>query len=365
MINNQIIIVGAGISGLTIARKIAENNPSKQILIIEKRNHIGGNCYDFYDDHGILVQKYGPHIFHTNDKKAWDFLSRFTDWIDYKHKVIAKYKNDYYSIPINRYTINKFFKINLQNEKEVKKYLSEIKIPVKEIKNSKDAIISKFGSALYEAFIKDYSKKQWGIYPDKLPPAILERLPIRYDENDYYFNDKFQGLPKFGFTKMFEKMIDLPNIVVYLNQDFNKDKYNNMSIIYTGSIDEFFDYKYGKLPYRYTKFLIQTLNQDSSQPNSVVNFPEKKYKHIRITEFKKFTSYKHNKTTICKEYIGEIGIPVYPLLLKKSLALYNKYLTEAPENIYFLGRLGRYKYLDMDKACEEALALYEEIKNNV
>jgi UDP-galactopyranose mutase len=360
----DVVVVGAGISGLTFSRAYAEKNPGKRILVVERREELGGNCHDRVNEEGLLVQKYGPHIFHTNSDKVWEFLSRFTKWSDYKHKVIARFGGDYYPVPINRNTINKFFKINLKAENEVKAYLDGLKVPQKEIKNSRDVVISRFGVELYEAFIRHYTKKQWGVYPEELPASVLERLPVRYDDNDYYYNAKYQGMPVEGFTRMFERMVDLPNIRLNLGQDFRavKDDFDDETmIIYTGRVDELFDFSKGRLPYLYTGFVFETLGTESYQPNSVVNHPEEETKHIRSTEFKKLTMQRHAKTTICKEFMRPDGVPTHPVPGDGSKILHAEYSGSAPKNMHFLGRLGRHRYLDIDAACAEALNLAEEL----
>jgi len=360
------VIVGAGFSGAVMAERLA-TQLNKKILVIDKRNHIGGNCYD-YTDEGVLIQKYGPHIFHTNNKKVYDYLSKFTKFNNYKHKVLTFHDKKYYIIPINLSTINKFYKINLNTEKELRKFLETKKINIKEIKNSRDVVVSKFGEELYEAFVKDYTKKQWGLYPEELDKSVLERLPIRYDKNPYFFDDLFQGMPVFGFTKIFEKMLSNPNIKVILNRDFFKikNKITSQKLIFTGPIDSFFNYKFGKLGYRGIQFAFEKLNTFNFQPNSVVNYPNKETWFSRVTEFNKFYN-NPQKSVICQETFvpgreGELG---YPIINEKNKKILEKYLKESEKTkkVYFIGRFGKYKYLNMDNAIEESLKLFEEIKN--
>lgn len=359
------LIVGSGISGITLAERLA--SIGKKILLIDKRNHLGGNCYDFKKE-GILVQKYGPHIFHTNEKKVFEYLKKFTKFNRYKHKVISYYNKKYFPIPINLDTVNKFFNINLKDEKELKSFLEKKKKKIKRIKNSEDVIISKFGEELYEAFVKNYTKKQWDKFPKELDKTVLERLPLRYNKNPYYYNSFFQGMPKKGFTKMFKKMVDNKNITLKLNFSYKKEmKKVAKKIIWTGRIDEYFDYKLGKLEYRGIKFVFEKRNGQSFLPNSVINFPEKKYDFLRMTEFKKFYKKKLRKTIICKEFFLWGGEPSHPILNKKNDNLLKKYFkkTEKEKDVYFVGRLGTYKYLDMDQAVKNALELFEELKKEV
>lgn len=357
------LIVGAGFAGAVLAERLA--SIGKTVLVIDKRNHLGGNCYDYIDKKGILVQKYGPHIFHTKNKKVLGYLSRFTKWNNYKHKVIAFYKEEYYSIPINLDTVNKFYSIYLKSGGELKKFLDEKREKIKNIKNSRDVVVSKFGKELYEAFVKHYTKKQWGKYPEELDKEVLERLPIKYDKNPYYFPGEYQGMPEKGFIKMFEKMLSNKNITLRLNTDFfkikNKVRYGKL--IYTGFIDRFFNYKFGKLKYRGVNFIFQTLKKKSFQPNSVVNFPEKRFKVSRITEFKKFYNQSSQWTTLCKDFFIGGGEPCYPIPDNDNLKLLEKYkkLVKKEKNVYFIGRLAQYKYFNMDKVVEEALNLFSKI----
>jgi UDP-galactopyranose mutase len=355
----EYLIVGAGISGITATRLLAEKG--KRILIIDKRNHIGGNCHDYLDKNNF-VHKYGPHLFHTDSMKVWTFLSRFTEWEPYKHKVIASYNGKYYPIPINLDTVNQFFNTDLKDKDELIEFLETKKVHVKEIRNSKDVIVSRFGEELYEAFVKYYTKKQWDLFPEELDKSVLERLPIRYDKNPYYFNNTFEGLPKKGYTRMFENMIDSKNITIQLNTDYYTKRWDIPIIIFTGPIDQFFDYRFGKLDYRCIDFRFETVDT-GFQENGVVNYPSKEVPFTRITEFSKFYPRFVKKSVICKEYPTWTGEPSYPVPNKKNKAIAEKYDNESKKNrnIYFLGRLGRYRYLNMDKACLDAIELIEQV----
>lgn len=355
------LIVGAGFAGSVLAERIA-NKLNKKVLVIDKRNHIGGNCYDYLSKNGILIQKYGPHIFHTNNKKVFDYLSKFTEWADYRHKVIAFHQGKYYPVPINLDTINRLYNINLNNEKELRNFLETKRIKIKRIENSRDVIVSKLGEEIYESFVKYYTKKQWGVYPEELDKSILGRLPTRYDRNPYYFDDKFQGMPRSGFGRMFKKMLDSRNITVMLDTDFFdiKDKIKYEKLIYTGALDRFFEYKHGKLKYRSNNFVFETLNQESFQPNSVVNYPDNDVGFLRVTEFKKFYGVNSAGTVTCKEIFGWDGEPSYPVIDERNQKLAKKYLSEAKKlkDTIFIGRLAQYKYLNMDEVAEEALSRF-------
>jgi UDP-galactopyranose mutase len=358
------LVVGCGFSGIVLAEKLS--SIGKRVLIIDKRDHIGGNCYD-YKYGKIFIQKYGPHIFHTNNKQVFEYLNRFTKFNEYKHKVLAYYDGRYFPIPINLNTVNKFFKISLKDEDELKKFLKNKVKTMKFIKNSEDVVISKFGKELYEAFVKNYTKKQWDMYPYELDKSVLERLPIRYNRNDLFFDDKYQGMPIEGYTTMFEKMLSNDKITVKLNTSYNEDIKNVVkTVIWTGKIDEYFNYKFGKLKYRSVKFLFQKFRLKDFLPNAVVNFTEEKFKFLRITEFKKFYKIKSKKTIICREFFTWEGDPIYPIMNDENKKLLEKYQKEAKKekNVYFLGRLGRFKYINMDRCVEESLQLFEEIRND-
>lgn len=356
------LIVGAGLSGAVVAERLAAGL-DKKILIIDQRDHIGGNCYDWRDNNGILVHKYGPHIFHTQNEEVWSYLSGFTQWTNYRHKVISYFRGKYYPFPINLETVNLFYGTSLRNRKEMEHFLLKRIGPVKKLNTFPDALVSKIGEELYEAFIKHYTRKQWGRPAEKLDKSILERLPIKYDKDPYYFPDRFQGMPKQGYTRMLERMLVNKNITVGLRTDYfkikDKIKYGNM--VFTGRIDQFFNYICGRLKYRGINFKFEVLNQDSFQPNSVVNYPEKGIPFLRRTEFKKFYNTKSDKTTLCAETFTANGSADYPLLDRKNLQILSRYLKKAKnlKNTAFLGRLGRFQYLNMDQAVKEALKLYK------
>lgn len=358
------LIVGAGLAGATMAERLASQS-NKKVLIIDKRSHIGGNCYDCFDKSGVLIQKYGAHLFHTNYKKVFDYLSIFTDWHKYEHRVKACINGEIYDMPINLNMINKFFGKDL-NPKECKIFLEKIRIKIKNPKNAEEQVISKVGWNIYKMFFEKYTLKQWEIHPRNLEALVTARIPIRFNNDDRYFEDKFQFMPRFGFTELFRKMLSNNNITIKLKTSFKKIKnkviYNNL--IYTGCIDDFFDFKFGSLPYRSLKFKFKTYNKLFYQDYTVINFPNN-YKYTKRVEIKHATLQKINKTTVSWEYPKLKGEPYYPIPQSKNEKLYQKYvkLASRQKNVYFLGRLGQYKYFNMDQVVLEALKLFKKIKS--
>ncbi len=354
------IVVGAGLAGLTIAERIAEVLNEK-VLVIEKRNHIGGNIYDSYNEDGILIHNYGPHIFHTNDKEVYDYLSQFTPWNDFWHRVLTQVDGNLIPMPITVETINKLYNLNLSCE-EIEEFLKKKAISIDDIKTSKDVALSKVGQDIYEKFFENYTKKQWGIDPGEIDTSIISRIPIRSNRDTRYFSDKYQGMPKYGYTKMCENMIQNKNIKLLLNTDY-KEVINDIEyekLIYTGPTDYFYDYKYGKLAYRSINFVFETHDKEDYQPAPVVNYPND-YDYTRITEFKKLTYQEHKKTTILKEFPCDEGEPYYPFPTKEwkdKFALYQEDM-EKEKKVLFLGRLAEYRYYNMDAVVRSALNLFE------
>jgi len=365
----KILIVGAGITGITLAERFASKGC--KVLILEKRKHIGGNCYDFKNKKGILIHKYGPHIFHTNYKEVWDYLSKFTEWIPYEHKVLGYIDGKFVPIPFNLNTLYQLLpeKAEKLEKKLIEKFGYGARVPILELMKVKDKELKFLANFIYKKVYFGYSKKQWGKSPEKMDPSVTGRVPVVISRDDRYFHDRYQGIPKEGYTKMFEKMLKNKNIEVKLNTDFQKVKgkikYDLM--FYTGPIDEFFNFKFGKLKYRYLKIKFKTLNKKDYQPSAVVNYPELKYKFTRITEFKKLTQQNHNKTTIGIEYPGEEGFIAWPFLDEKNKKTLKKYWNEAEklknQNIYFIGRLAEFKYYNMDEVVKKTLNLFSKIFN--
>ena len=358
------LIIGAGFAGATLAERVA-TQLDKKVLLVDKRNHIGGNCYDYYNTAGILIQKYGPHIFHTSSKRVWDYLSQFTEWNGYIHRVLANVCGIEVCFPLNLYTMQQLYGYQFTPE-EMQQYFESKKINLREINNARDVVISQLGEELYELFFRNYTKKQWGMDPDELDAQVTKRIPIKYNNDTRYFTDKYQGIPKYGYHLLFENMLSHKNIHVLLNTDY-KDIVKVVQfeqLCYTGPIDYFFDYRYGKLPYRSLDFQFETLDIERYQSVAVINFPNE-YDYTRITEFKHFYFQKHHKTTICYEYPKAEGEPYYPIPQRVFEEMYCKYKTETEKlkYIYFLGRLAEYAYLNMDQVVDNALNLFDRIKN--
>jgi UDP-galactopyranose mutase len=332
-------------------------------LIVDKRPHIGGNTYDYYDTHGILVHKYGPHIFHTNSREIFDYLGQFTAWRPYEHRVLASVDGMLVPIPINLDTINKLYGLNLCST-EVEAFLQSRAVKKERILTSEDAVISKVGIELYQKFFKHYTKKQWDLDPSELDAAVAARIPTRNNRDNRYFTDTYQAMPLRGYTKMFENMLMHPNISVMLNTDYKDIEgmipYREM--IYSGPIDYYFDYCYGKLPYRSIEFKFETIEAETFQPTGTVNYPNE-HPYTRVTEFKYLTGQKHVKTSVVYEYPKAEGDPYYPVPRPENAELYKKYqlLTMASRNVYFVGRLATYKYYNMDQVVAQSLTLYKKI----
>ena len=357
------LIVGAGYAGSILAERLARGS-GKQVLLVDRRPHIGGNAYDHYNDAGILVHKYGPHIFHTNSNDVFDYLSRFTGWRQYQHKVLASVDGQLVPIPINLDTINKLYGLSL-NSFQVEEFFASRAEKREQIKTSEDVVVSKVGRELYEKFFRGYTRKQWGLDPSELDAQVTARVPTRTNRDDRYFTDNYQAMPKHGFTRMFANMLDHPNIKIMLNADYRdvKDCIPHREIIYTGPVDEFFDFRFGKLPYRCLEFRHETLNVAQYQPVAVVNYPNEN-PFTRITEFKHLTGQEHPKTSIVYEYPQAEGDPYYPIPRRENAEIYRQYqeLAEA-SGIHFVGRLATYKYYNMDQVVAQALTLYARLCN--
>ena len=354
------LIVGAGFAGSVMAERIA-SQLNKKVLVVEKRNHIAGNAYDEYDENGILVHLYGPHLFHTNSEKVFQYLSQFTEWNFYEHRVLAKLDNEFYPIPINRTTINKLYKLKLSSDDEVRIFLDSRKESRHPINNSEDVIVNQVGYDLFEKFFKHYTKKQWNLEPKELSPSVCGRIPVRFNEDDRYFTDKYQFMPKHGYTKMFKNMLNHKNIELRLNTDFfdmiAKEKFD--FLIYTGPIDRFFNYEYGKLPYRSVRFEFENHKMDKYQPVPQVNHVSKKEKFTRTVEYKQITEQKADSTTISIEYPQVEGEPFYPIPTEEHRELYLKYKSRTKElkNVLFCGRLAEYQYYNMDQVVANTLKM--------
>ncbi len=356
------LIVGAGFAGSVLAERLT-NGSDKKVLICDKRPHIGGNAYDFYNDEGILIHKYGPHIFHTNSREVTDYLSKFTEWRSYEHRVLASVDGKLVPIPINLDTINELYGLNL-TAFEVEEFFATKAEKCEHIRTSEDVVVSTVGRELYEKFFKNYTKKQWDLDPSELDASVTSRVPTRTNRDDRYFTDSYQMMPKHGYTKMFEKMLDHPNIKIMLNCDYREiaDEFEFKEMIYTGPVDSFFDYEYGKLPYRSLEFKHETHDTREYQIAPVVNYPNEQA-FTRITEFKYLTGQKHDKTSIVYEFPQASGDPYYPIPRKENAEIYAKYkiLADAETDVHFVGRLATYKYYNMDQIVAQALMTYGKI----
>ncbi len=356
------LIVGAGFAGSVLAERLA-NGSGKKVLICDKRPHIGGNAYDFYNDEGILIHKYGPHIFHTNSKDVFDYLGNFTEWREYQHRVLAMVDGMHVPIPINLDTINKLYGLKLTSF-EVENFLEDLAEPCENIKTSEDVVVSKVGRELYEKFFRSYTRKQWGLDPSELDASVTARVPTRTNRDNRYFTDVYQAMPKHGYTKMFEKMLKSPNIKIMLNCDYREiaDEISYEEMIYTGPVDSYFDYEFGKLPYRSLEFKHETHDTEQFQPAPVINYPNEQ-PYTRITEFKYLTGQEHSKTSVVYEYPQAEGDPYYPIPRPENAEIYAKYksLADGEPNVHFVGRLATYKYYNMDQIVAQALTTYGKI----
>ncbi|MBP7796612.1 MAG: UDP-galactopyranose mutase [Elusimicrobiales bacterium] len=367
MKKNNILIIGSGITGLTLAERFA--SVGDNVLLIEKRNHIGGNCYDFKNKSGILIQKYGPHIFHTKYKDVWDYLSGFTDWIGYEHRVLGYIDEKFVPIPFNLTSLHKLLpeKAEHLKKKLIKTFGYAKRISILDLKKYKDNDLTFLSDFVYKKVFLEYNLKQWDKKPEEIDSMVVARVPVVISEDDRYFSDKYQGIPEKGFTAMFKNMVSSRNICIKLNYDYKKlkDLSDFKSVFYTGPIDEFFNYKYGKLNYRCLNIKFKTLNREEYQPAAVVNYPDLKYPYTRITEFKKLTHQKHKKTTIGIESSSDKGILGWPLLDDKNKKIFQRYWQETEKlevrNIYFIGRLAEYKYYNIDEAVKRSLDLFNTI----
>jgi UDP-galactopyranose mutase len=356
------LIVGVGYAGSVIAERLARGL-GKKVLLVDRRPHIGGNAYDHYNDDGILVHKYGPHIFHTSCREVFDYLSRFTEWRQYQHKVLASVDGQLVPIPINLDTINRLYGLSLTSF-QMEEFLASRAEKREHVKTSEDVVVSKVGRELYEKFFRGYTRKQWGLDPSELDAQVTARVPTRTNRDDRYFTDAYQAMPKFGFTRMFGQMLDHPNIHILLNTDYRevKDAIPYKEMIYTGPVDEFFDYQFGKLPYRCLDFKHETHQVGQFQPVAVVNYPND-YSYTRVTEFKHLTGQEHPKTSIVYEFPMAEGDPYYPIPKPENAELYKKYqtLTAETRGVHFVGRLATYRYYNMDQVVAQALTVFSHL----
>ena len=360
------LIVGAGFAGSVLAERLASQHGAR-ILLIDRRSHVGGNAYDEPNEAGILYHKYGPHIFHTNSDQVVDYLSQFTKWRPYEHRVRALVRDQLVPIPINRTTINQLYGLDLKSDEDAAAFLASRAEPVADIQTSEDVVINTVGRELYELFFRGYTRKQWGLDPSQLDKQVTSRIPTRTNTDDRYFTDTFQAMPLEGYTRMFEKMLDHPLIERSVGTDFRdlKDHAHQIAdhIIYTGPIDEYFDYRFGQLPYRSLKFDHRTLAEEQHQPVAVVNYPDEAVPYTRVSEYKHLTGQQSPVTTITYEYPSAEGDPYYPIPRAENQALYKRYEALADEagDVTFVGRLATYRYYNMDQIVGQALATFRRL----
>ncbi len=357
------LIVGAGFAGAVLAERLA-SQLGRRVLIVDKRPHIGGNAYDRYDDAGILVHPYGPHIFHTNSAEVFDYLSQFTQWRPYQHRVLASVDGHLVPLPINLDTVNRLYGMNL-SANELGAYFDSVAERRGQVLTSEDAVVSQVGRDLYNKFFRGYTRKQWGLDPAELDASVTARVPSRTSRDDRYFTDTFQAMPRHGYTRMFEAMLRHPNIKVMLNTDYREVAHLVpwKHMVYTGPIDAFFGHKHGRLPYRSLEFQHLTLPQAHYQQVGTVNFPND-YAYTRVTEFKHLTGQVHAQTSVVYEYPRAQGDPYYPVPRPENAALYRLYRDEADQqaNVVFVGRLASYRYYNMDQVVAQSLAAFKRLR---
>jgi UDP-galactopyranose mutase len=357
------LIVGAGFAGSVLAERIA-SVLGLRVLVVDKRNHVGGNAYDRYNDDGILIHPYGPHIFHTNSAEVFDYLSHFTAWRQYQHRVLASVDGQLVPIPINLDTVNRLYGLSL-SAFELEKFFASVAEPCEKVETSEDVVVSKVGRDLYQKLFRGYTRKQWGLDPSELDASVTARVPTRTNRDDRYFTDRYQAMPAQGYTRLFERMLQHPNIKVLTNTDYREvvQAIPWAQMIYTGPIDAFFDHRYGKLPYRSLDFEHVTLPQERFQPVGTVNYPND-YAYTRTTEFRHLTGQRHAATAVVYEHPRADGDPYYPVPRAENAALYRRYEADALGLPYvtFVGRLASYRYYNMDQVVAQALAVFKKLK---
>jgi UDP-galactopyranose mutase len=359
------LVVGAGFSGAVVAERLA-NETGARVLIIDRRNHVAGNAYDHLDEAGLLVHRYGPHIFHTNSAHIFDYLSQFTEWRPYEHRVLARVRGQLLPIPINRTTVNSLFGLALRTDEEVSDFYASRAEPHGVARTSRDVVVGAVGRELYELFFRGYTRKQWGLDPSELDASVTARIPTRTNTDDRYFADRFQAMPLHGYTALFGRMLDNPLITVRTGvelADVPSNAYRSM--VYTGPVDAFFGYRYGPLPYRSLEFRFETLDVEQYQPVGTVNEPDENVPFTRTSEFKHLTGQTSRRTTIVREFPRAEGDPYYPIPRPENAALYARYeaLAKSTPDVHFVGRLATYKYYNMDQCVGQALATFGRIRD--
>ena len=363
------LVVGAGFAGSVVAEQLA-SRLGKRCLVIDRRDHIAGNAYDYYDQAGVQVHKYGPHIFHTNSEKVVEYLSQFTEWRPYEHRVLARVDDQLVPMPINRTTINQLYGLGLTREEQVEEFLRERAEPVERIKTSEDVVVAKVGRELYEKFFRGYTRKQWQRDPSELHSSVCARIPIRTNTDDRYFTDDFQKMPADGYTAMFERLLDHPLIDVVTRTDYQDvvGEVDHDHLVWTGPIDGFFSYRFGALPYRSLEFELRTERTPDGgylQPATSINEPSEDVPYTRTTEFRYLSGQeRHPTSTVAVEFPRTEGDPYYPIPRDDTRELYRRYEAlgaELADQVTFVGRLARYQYLNMDQVVGQALSTVEKL----
>ncbi|WP_374945012.1 UDP-galactopyranose mutase [Sphingomonas sp.] len=362
------LVVGAGFAGSVLAERLAAD-AGQRVLVVDRRPHIGGNAYDEHDAAGVLIHRYGPHIFHTNSADVFDYLSRFTEWRPYAHRVLADVAGKLVPMPINRTTLNALYGCGLDSDEAAAAFLAARAEPVADVRTSEDVVVSAVGRELYETFFRGYTRKQWGLDPSELDKAVTARVPTRTSEDDRYFTDRFQAMPAEGYTRMFANMLDHPGISTELGVEYRDviERVDVDHIVFTGPIDEFFDFRFGKLPYRSLQFRHETHDVAQFQPVAVVNYPDERVPQTRITEYKHLTGQTNPKTSITYEFPSDQGDPYYPIPRPENQALFKRYeaLADAEGDVTFVGRLATYRYYNMDQVVGQALATYRRLRETL
>ena len=360
----DVLVVGAGFAGSVMAERLASQS-GKRVLVVDRRPHIAGNAYDAHDAAGVLVHKYGPHIFHTNAEEIFSYLSAFTRWRPYEHRVLARVDGMDLPMPINRDTINRLYGLALSSEEEAAAYMAACAEPVPHIRTSEDVVVSKVGRNLFERFFRGYTRKQWGMDPSELDKSVAARVPARTNTDDRYFTDAFQYMPQDGYTRMFENMLDHPLVEVQVATEYRDVVRESVfdHVVFTGPVDEYFDFRFGKLPYRSLQFRHVTLDQPQFQPVGTVNYPDEQVPFTRITEYKHLTGQVHGKTSLTYEYPAAEGDPYYPVPRPENQALFKQYeaLARMQTEVSFVGRLATYRYYNMDQVVGQALSAFKTL----
>ena len=357
------LVVGCGFAGAVLAERLASQR-GHRVLVIDRRDHIAGNAFDHLDEAGVLVHRYGPHIFHTNSQAVADYLSRFTEWRPYEHRVLGLVDEQLVPIPINLDTVNRLYGLDLSSD-ELEAWFGARAEAVDEIRTSEDVIVARVGRELYEKFFQGYTRKQWGLDPSQLDRSVTARVPVRTNRDDRYFTDTFQAMPRNGYTAMFARMLEHQGIDIRLGTDFRAlpPGVSYDRLIWTGQIDEFYGMRFGRLPYRSLRFRHENLPMERFQAVGTVNHPQDQ-DYTRVSEYKHMTGQAHPTTSITYEYPTADGDPYYPVPRPENQVLYKRYeaLADAEPDTLFVGRLATYRYLNMDQVVGQALATFKRIE---